>query len=91
MTKHQDAQPTRITAPEAWHISMVQRQLIGEFGSSVPVADIQAAIEDALAALEPLGRRELIPQLVLRAARTELADYGRPDPTRRPLHRPLTS
>ena len=91
MTRHQDAQPTRINAPEAWHMSMVQRQLVGEFGASVPAADIQSAIEDALAALEPLGRRELIPQLVLRAVRTDLAGRDTTDPTRRPLHRPLTS
>jgi hypothetical protein len=91
MSRHHDAQPTRITAPEAWHMSMVQRQLIGEFGASVPVAEIESAVEDALAALEPLGRRELIPQLVLRSVRADLAGRTRTDPIRRPLHRPLTS
>ncbi|HKH06117.1 MAG TPA: hypothetical protein VKA65_13195 [Acidimicrobiales bacterium] len=92
MSQHHDvAQPTRITAPEAWHMTMVERQLVGEFGSSVPVAEIQVAIEDALAALEPLARRELIPQLVLRAVRTDLQGRTGTDPTRRPLVRPLTS
>lgn len=90
MPEHHDAvQPMRITAPESWHINMVQRQLVGEFGSSVPVAEIEAAVADALGALEAIGRREMIPQLVLRTVRTELASRTTTDPTRRPLVRPL--
>jgi hypothetical protein len=55
------------------------------------VAEIEAAVAEALASLEALRRREMIPQLILRAVRTELASRPNTDPTRRSLTRPLPS
>jgi hypothetical protein len=82
------AQPTRITEHETWELELVEHALAQEF-PGVRRREVETAVNAALARLEPVRRRQLVPQLVRDAARRQL--HGRDDALTRPVARPMAT